>query len=261
MEDTGTRVESILNFKGGIGKTTTVINLSDYMARAGMNVVVIDGDRQRNLSTIVPGYRQDQDFPRTLKEVIEGDVSLFDALIEARPGLYVCPSHRSLEKATKYLQVSGRKTQKHLAYEIANLNGIDIVLIDHSPSYTPLTDALLLASTGMIIPLELEAFAMEGLIDMIAKLTESLDELEHSVAITGIVPCNLDFTKTMTTTYLTSLRERFKDKVLPYIRTDTQISRSQSVYQTVFEYNQHSKAVEDYAALARALVGDVVLAA
>jgi chromosome partitioning protein len=250
---------SDLNFKGGIGKTSLAINLADVFARHGKNVVLIDGDRQRNASTLIPGYKQDEDFPTTLKQVIMGECSLIDALYEARPGLYVCPAHRSLEQAAKHLVISGTRTKKQVAYQVSQLEGVDIVLFDHAPSYGPITDALLLASDEMLIPVELEAFSMEGLLDMIGKLTESLEDLEHSVAIAGIVPSNIDFTKSMTTVYLDSLRQTFAGRVFPSIRTDAQISRSQSMHQTVWEYNRHSKGAEDYLAVAQMLIGEEVL--
>ena len=99
---------------------------------------------------------------------------------------------------------------------------------------------------------------MEGLLDMIGKLTESLEELEHSVAIAGLVPSNLDYTKSMTTVYLDSLKETFRERVFSGIRTDAQISRSQSMHQTVWEYNRSSKGAEDYLAVARELIGEEV---
>ena len=106
---------------------------------------------------------------------------------------------------------------------------------------------------------ELETFSIEGLVDMIDKLTDSLAELEHEVKVTGIVPSNLDFTKSMTALYLASLKNRFGSRVTPGVRTDAQISKSQSMRQSVYEYNAHSKGAEDYAAIASLLLEQEVL--
>ncbi len=243
---------SILNYKGGVGKTTLTINLGDELRRRNKNVVLIDCDRQRNTSSIIP---KEIEIGPTLLEVLMGQARLFDAIYEARPGLYVVPAHTDLDKAAKYLTISGVRTMKALKYAVDSLEEVDFILFDHAPSYNPITDAVLLASSEILVPVELESFSVTGLVDMIEKLTtQTLPELEHELAITGIVPSNLDFTKTMTTMYLDSLKETFGKRVTPGIRTDAQISKAQSVYQTVWEYNSHSKGAEDYAALADILM-------
>jgi len=245
---------SILNYKGGVGKTTLTINLADELRRRNKNVLIIDCDRQRNASSIIP---RDVEIRATLLEVLTGQAQLFDAIYEARPGLYVVPAHTDLDKAAKHLVVSGVRTLKALKYAIDNLEEVNFVLFDHAPSYNPITDAALLASTEILVPVELESFSVTGLVDMIDKLTvQTLPELEHELAITGIVPSNLDYTKTMTTMYLDSLKKTFGKRVTPGIRTDAQISKAQSVYQTVWEYNSHSKGAEDYAAIADILLKD-----
>lgn len=245
---------SILNYKGGVGKTSLTINLGDRLSRSGANVLLIDCDRQRNTSSILPA---DTEVRATLLEVLTGQVRLFDAMYEARPGLYVVPAHTDLNKAARHLTMEGSpRVLKGLRYGVEALEGIDYVLLDHAPSYSTITDAALLASEEILIPVELEAFSMDGLIDMITMLTErTLPDLEHEVKITGVVPSNLDFTKKMTTIYLDTLKKTFKELVLPGVRADTQITRSQSVHQTVYEYNRHAKAVEDYKAIADVLVG------
>jgi chromosome partitioning protein len=240
---------SILNYKGGVGKTSLTINLGDELARSGKNVVLVDCDRQRNATSIIPREIQVE---ATLLEVLTGKARLFDAMYEARPGLYVVPAHSQLNKAARHLTVEGSpRVLKGLKYGVEALEGIDYVLFDHAPSYSTITDAVLLASEEILIPVELESFSMDGLIDMITMLTEqTLPDLEHEVKITGIVPSNLDFTKSMTRQYLDSLKATFGERVLPGIRTDAQLSKSQSMHQTVFEYNKHAKAVEDYTAIA-----------
>lgn len=240
---------SILNYKGGVGKTSLTINLGDELARAGSNVVLVDCDRQRNTSSILP---KEVEVTATLLEVLTGQARLFDAMYEARPGLYIVPGHSNLNQAARYLTVNGNpRTLKGLKYGVEALEGVDYVLFDHAPSYSAITDAVLLASDEILIPVELEAFSVTGLVDMITTLTEqTLPDLEHEVKITGIVPSNLDFTKSMTNLYLNSLKGTFDGRLLPGVRTDAQLSKSQSVHQTVYEYNPHAKTVEDYRAIA-----------
>src|SRR5713101_44290 len=214
---------SILNFKGGVGKTSLAINLSHELSRRGKVVLLVDCDRQRNASTLIP---KDVPIGTTLREVLIGQASLTDAAYEARPNLDVVPAHNNLEQAAKHLTISGTRTMKALKYAVENLAGVDFVLFDHAPSYSTITDAALLASAEMLIPVELETFSITGLVDMVGKLTDTLAELEHEVAITGIVPSNLDYTKSMTTLYLASLTKQFGERVTAPIRTDAQISKS-----------------------------------
>ncbi len=183
-----------------------------------------------------------------------GNSSIESAIYEARPNFFIVPAHSDLEEAGTHITVSGIRTLKHLRNAVRSLQGYDFILFDHSPSYGKITDAVLLASDEMLIPVELEPFAFEGLLDMIHKIGKVLSELEHEVSITGIVPNNLDYTKSMTKVYLRDLEAGFPGRVTPSIRTDAKISKSQEKHKTVHEYDPHSKGVKDFAALASILV-------
>src|SRR6266568_668673 len=201
------RAISILNFKGGVGKTSLAINLSHELTRRGKVVVLVDCDRQRNATSIIP---KDVPIGFTLREVLMGQAPLTQAIYEARSNLFVVPAHTDLEQAGKFITMSGPRTLKTLRNAVSRLeqDGVDFVLF------------------------------------------------EHEVAITGIVPSNLDYTKSMTTMYLQSLTKRFGQQVTKPIRTDAQISKSQSLHQSVFEYNSRSKGAQDYAAIAGLLLKD-----
>jgi chromosome partitioning protein len=138
------------------------------------------------------------------------------------------------------------------------LETYDFLFFDHSPSYSPITEAALFASDEMLIPCELAPYAIQGLVDMIHKLGETLSGLDHEVTMTGIVPFKLDQRYSMTAQYLASLKKRFGERVIHPIRTDATISRAQSLNQTVFEYGPRSKVAEDFLVLAdRLITGEV----
>lgn len=241
---------SLLNFKGGTGKSSTAQNLGHALARAGATVFVVDGDRQSNTTTTLLGKRVSP----SLEDVLTGKVALTEAIYEARPNLYVIPSEGDLDHVATYLK------DHHRAYEtmrrsLIGLDGqVDFVLFDQASMFTPVMDALLMASDEMIIPCELEPYAVQGLFDMFSKLKRELgQELKNA----GIIPYNTDMSKRMTGAYLQELLDTFESLVTDPVRTDTSVPYAQSQGLTVFEYAERqkikSRAAEDFARLAHDL--------
>ena len=115
-----------------------------------------------------------------------GEAQLINAIQLARPNFYVVPAHPNLEEATKLITVNGPRRLKLLRNSVQNLTGVDFILFDHAPSYSSITDAVLLASDEILIPVEMETFAMDGLLDMINKLEETMTELEQEYKSAGL---------------------------------------------------------------------------
>lgn len=240
---------SILNFKGGTGKTSLVTNLAHALAQQKQRVLVVDCDLQANASSLLPEQREP-----TLTQVLKGDASFTDAIQVAREGLAILPADNKLNTAANHIVATGIQAYNTLRRAVRNLEGYDFLLFDHSPNYTAITETALLASNEMLIPCELAPYAVSGLINMITKLTETLGDLDHEVDITGIVPFKLDHRYSMTEIYLSSLQKRFGELIIRPVRTDSTIARAQSLNQSVFEYDPKSKAVEDFTALAQRLL-------
>jgi len=241
---------SILNFKGGTGKTSTAQNLGHALARAGATVFVVDGDRQSNTTTTLLGKRVSP----SLDDILTEKVALTEAIYEARPNLYVIPSEGDLDHVATYLKDHHRAYQT-LRRALIEIEGqVDFVLFDQAAGFTPVMDALLTASDEMIIPCELEPYAVQGLFDMFNKLKRELgQELKNS----GIIPYNTDMSKKMTGAYMQELLDTFDGLITDPIRTDTAVPYAQSQGLTVFEYAERqklkSRAAEDFARLARDL--------
>lgn len=238
---------SSVNFKGGTGKTTLVENLSDALRRKGKRVLVIDGDRQTNSSTtLLKGHHTP-----TLTDVLTSRVALQDAMIEAKPDLFVVPAGGDLDEAATHI-ITHRPAYYIVRRALEKLSGFDFVLIDHAGAYTPVMEALLLASDAMLIPCELEPYAVGGLFSMFEKLENTLTD--HSLKNGGIIPYNVDLRYGMTRQYLNELREEFGDLVTASVRTDALVKNAQSVQMTIFEYeeeyNEKSRAADDFRTLA-----------
>jgi chromosome partitioning protein len=217
----------------------------------GYKVLLIDCDIQANASNLIS---QKDRKPTTLTHILKGETTFEDAIQQARENLYLITADSNLDKAANHIVISGIKGYKLLRNATKNLTGFDFVIFDHSPFYTAISESALWASDEMIIPTVLEPFSVEGILKTIAKLSETLSELEHEVNITGIVPTKVDKRFSMSDSYYKSLIETFKERVLHPIRTDETIKKAQSLGQTVFEYDKRSKAAEDFSRLTNIIV-------
>lgn len=243
---------SVLNFKGGTGKSSLTENLADALARKGKQVLIIDADRQGNASTTL---LKEQSSP-TLTNVLKAEALLDNAIKQAKDNLFVVPSDTDLDKASTYI-AGNRKAYYLLRKAIRQLQQhIDIVFIDHAGAYTPVMEAGLLASDEMLIPCELESYAVQGLFSMFAKLRDTLED--HELRNRGIIPYNVDLRYAMARQYLSELRETFGELITAPVRTDAIVPKAQSLQMTVFEYEQQfnvkSRAGEDFKTLAEDLL-------
>ena len=240
---------SILNFKGGTGKSSLAENLGHALALLGQCVLVIDADRQGNSSTTLLAGATTP----TLTDVLRQEATLQQAIHQARENLYVVPSDTNLDRASRYIiNENPRKGYYTLRDALQPLTNFDYVFIDHAGAYTAVMEACLLASSEMLIPCELESYAVQGLFSMFAKLQDTLSD--HEIQNAGITPYNVDLRYAMARQYLKELHETFGDLITAVIRTDATVPRAQSVRQTVFEYDPKSKVAEDFRTLAEDLV-------
>lgn len=240
---------SILNFKGGTGKSSLTENLAYALALRGRRVLIVDCDRQHNSSTTLLASEPE---PPTLTNVLKNEAKFEDAIRPARERLDVIPSDTDLDTASSYILIHRQAyyTLKRATQPLSER--YDYMFFDHAGAYTPVMEAALLASDEMLIPCELEAYAVQGLFSMFAKLQETL--LDHEIRNSGIIPYAVDQRLSMNRQYLEELREEFGDLLLPGIRTDANVALAQSLQQTIFEYadSKHlrSRAADDFQALA-----------
>src|SRR5690242_20270573 len=149
---------SILNFKGGTGKSSLAENLSYALALQGRRVLVVDCDRQHNSSTTLLAAAP---VPPTLTQVLKREAEITKAIRQARDRLDVIPADTDLDTASSYLLIH-HQAFRVLSKATHQLN-YDYIIYDHAGAYTPVMEAALLASDEMLIPCELEAYAVQGL--------------------------------------------------------------------------------------------------
>lgn len=189
----------------------------------------------------------------TLTQVIEGRAKILDAVKEIRPHLFLLPSDPQLDEAANYIIKKGAAGYQIFKNLLKHVQGYDFIFFDLPANFTPLTEAALIACTEMFIPCMLEPYSIDGLILMMEKIGNKLEEIGHSLELTGIVPIKVDFSEKMTDLYLKELQGECPNDMLPYVRTDANVKKAQSVGKSVVEAYPGSHAAKDFIELAKLL--------
>jgi len=181
---------AVVNQKGGVGKTTTAINLATALAASGKAVLLIDIDPQGNASTGLGIDRRSRDC--SIYEVIIGDATLAEATVSTQvPGLSVVPSTAALSGAEVELVALERRMHR-LREALIPASSYDFVLIDCPPSLGLLTLNALVASDAVLVPLQCEFFALEGLSQLLGTIERVRSGPNARLAILGIVLTMID---------------------------------------------------------------------
>ncbi|HEX7899779.1 MAG TPA: AAA family ATPase [Planctomycetota bacterium] len=241
---------ALVNQKGGVGKTTTAVNLSDALARLDRKVLLIDLDPQSNatVSLGVPAHEQEH----TTYSILNGGAAV---PIEISPNLHLLPSSIDLAGAELELASAiGRETI--LRDALSGLTSYDFVLLDCSPSLGLLSINALTYAKEVMVPLQCEFLALHG-ISLLTRTVELIRRrLNPELEIKGVIPCMYDIRKGLARETVEELQNYFKGKVFKTrIRTNVRLAEAPSHGQTIFEYAPDSNGAEDYMALAREIVG------
>jgi chromosome partitioning protein len=250
------RVIAIANQKGGVGKTTTAINLSASLAANEFRVLLIDMDPQGN-STTGLGISKQQDL-LTVYEVLSGHASLAEVLVSVEPdGIRLAPADKNLVAANIELVASDHR-EFHLRNALADVREqFDFILIDCPPALDLLTVNSLVAADSVLIPIQCEFFALEGisqLIDTIERLRESL---QPSLSIEGILLTMFDDRTNLTRQVSADLKDFFKGEVFKtVIPRSIRLAEAPSFGKTILSYDPRSKGAESYIQLAKEIVAN-----
>ena len=205
-----TEIITILNQKGGCGKTTTAVNLGAALATLGKNVLIIDMDPQGNATTSL-GIKKG-DIETTVYSLLSGESTLIESIYETKtPNLYAIPSNISLSGAeielSKEIGCPYILNEKLQSQEI----NLDYIFIDAPPSLGILTLNALVATTSVIIPIQAEFYALEGMLDLLEtiKLVES--RLKSDCPIKGILITLYDGRTKLAKDVYDNVKEFFKD--------------------------------------------------
>jgi len=245
------RIIAIINQKGGSGKTTTAVNLGAYLARFGKSALLVDLDPQAN-STIHLGLKP-HEVQRSVYDVMM-DERLFSDVIQATQvdNLFIAPANINLSGVEIELAgMVGREMVLKDAVEKIATN-YDYILIDSPPSLGLLTVNALTAAKEIIIPVQTEFFALEGM----GKLFHTVDivkkRLNRNLRITGIVPTMFDGRTNLSREVMEKIREYFGDKVYKtVIRKNVRLAEASSHGKPIVLYDPRSTGAEDYESLSK----------
>lgn len=248
---------SIAHLKGGVGKTTTAINLAAALQLTGRSVLLIDADPQANLSQSL-GLEEEPFYNlySELKKEIGGEGGdLSRALVTVREGLDVVPA--SIDLATAELDlVSAYGRERVLDFLLQPISGrYDFVFIDCPHAIGMLTVNALVASDRVLIPLQGEFLPLRGVYTFIRQFEMIRRKLNPKLELLGMALTRYDERKVMNVQVKKELEERFPEKVFrTVIRTNIQLAKAQEAGMDIFSFDKSANGAKDYRDLAEELI-------
>lgn len=239
-------VFSFCNQKGGVGKTTTAINLSTGLAQLGYKVLLIDIDPQGNATSGLGVEKTGR--PTTIYQILTEDLPLKEALTDTTiQGLTLAPSAADLSGAEIDI-ISLQEREFRLRKSIDSIRGeFDLIFIDCPPSLGLLTVNALTASDYILIPLQCEYYALEGLGQLLGTYTLVQKNLNPSLEIGGVLLTMADFRTRLTEQVIQEVKNYFKDKVFEIIiPRSVRLSEAPSFGQPGIIYDRSSRGSRSY---------------
>ena len=246
------KVIAIANQKGGVGKTTTAINLAASLAVLEKRVLIIDADPQVNTTSGL-NFSPNNDQKRTIYEVLIGEIPVRNALIQTElPNLQLIPSHINLVGA-EIEMIHEENRESFLKERLASIrDDYDYIIIDCSPSLGLITINALTAADSVMIPVQPEYFALEGLGKLLQTVRLVQREINPSLTIEGFVVTMFDGRTKVHAQVVGELRDHFKDMVFKtIIQRSIRLSEAPSHGKPIILYDVISNGTSNYMNLAK----------
>jgi len=242
---------AILNQKGGVGKTTTAINVGAYLARGGKSVLVCDADPQGNATSGL-GLDKNQINP-TLYDVLFNRSDVSSTIVQtSTSGVFLLPANSALAAAEVELVPELQRELK--LRQILNNLDYDYILIDCPPSLGLLSINGLAAATDILIPVQAEYYAMEGLSLLLDTVTKVKQALNPNLNLAGIVLTMYDSRTSLSPQVEKEVKKHFGDRVFnTVIPRNIRLAEAPSFGRTIIEHDKWSKGARAYKALAKEL--------
>ncbi len=243
-----TKIISVLNQKGGVGKTTTTINLAAYLAKMGKTVLIVDADPQGNATS---GLGLDKKVEQGTYQLLLGQTTLADAVRQTNvTGVSIVSANTDLAVAeTELAAVQGRERRLGLALQHATH---DYVLIDCPPALGLLTINALVGSDLLLVPVQAEYYAMEGLGQLLEVFRRVKQSINPRLSLLGIVVTMYDSRTSLSDQVVQQLRKHFGDLVFDTaIPRNVRLAEAPSYGKPISEHDKWSKGARAYKQLAK----------
>ncbi|MCB9819820.1 ParA family protein [Candidatus Nomurabacteria bacterium] len=244
-------VISVTNQKGGVGKTTTAVNVAYYLAKSGKKTLLIDFDPQGNATSGLGIDKQALD-GKTMSEVMGHGVNLQDIIVPSgQKNLDLAPTTPELANTEVELaQASHRFTR--LRNAIASVHGYDYIVIDSPPSLSLLTVNGLIAARYVLLPVQAEFYALEGLGQLLETMKLIREKMNPTLDLVGVLATMVDSRTTLSTQVLAEIQQHFPGKVFKAtIPRNIRLAEAPSHGVPIGAYDRFSKGARAYKALAK----------
>lgn len=248
------KVLAVTNQKGGVGKTTTTINLSAALAELGYKVLLVDSDPQGNATSGL-GFVKD-DIEKCVYNGLIDEVSLKELLLPTNmENLFLLPSTIRLAGAELELtSVFGREYRLRSLLEPAR-DDYDFIFIDCPPSLGLLTINALTVADSFIVPIQSEFYALEGVAQLMNTVELVKKIFNPTIKLEGVVMTMYDARTNLSLQVESEVRKYFENKVYDtVIRRNVRLSEAPSYGQSILQYDRKSKGAEEYMSLAKEVV-------
>ena len=248
-------IVTILNRKGGVGKTTATLNLASVLAEMNYRVLIIDLDDQRNTSNSVSSIVESS---KTIEDLLLKDLTLKDVVVQTDwQNVYILSASSNLSGVVKYLdgEVGGHLILKE---KLVKDNEFDFVLIDTSPSLNILVINALCASQFMFIPLSSKYLSLQGLSQTIESFKKVTDRLNPDLKLLGIGFVQHDKRNVLANEVLEQVKEAFpNDLFKTLIGINIKIEEAQVKKQSILSYAPNDRGAEQYRELGKELLAKI----
>ncbi len=240
----------VINQKGGVGKTTTTVNLGVGLAKRGKKVLIVDLDPQGSIHTCL-GVESQKD----LYELLVEGANIKECITNALPNLDVIKSRETLTKAE--LILFGEPSRETvLRRKLSGLTMYDYIILDCPPSLGLLNQNAVLYADEAIIPASTDVLGLEGLRNIVSAISKINTVFGHNLRVSKVVPTMHDVRNKICVEILDTIHKEFPGLVTEPIRINSKFKEAPRAKQSIYDYDPKSRGVEDYEALVTMVLVD-----